>query len=354
MSAPAPRDRLCSDSFLCEINLSPASLDSERDDHCLLCGREQPFPALFSRQGYTVVRCPQCGLVFQHPQPSPEALERSYYFDPDFSQALLGPYRKLTLARAREKLPGVRAATGRRGGRLLDVGCSSGAWLEVAAEEGWRGTGVEIGPTTAAEARERGLDVRTGTLADVAPDLGDERFDLITFWDVLEHLRDPLAELAQARALLAPGGTLAATFPNVEGWFPRLTHRLLAGRGIWEHPELPVHLYDFSPVTAAAMFRRSGLEPSLQRTWGVPFRHYLETTLTPSILGGGARARAIRWGLWSLHLAVYPAARLFGRGNYQFIAAEATRAGTEPKPPISAATAAIESTGPRRGRQPSS
>jgi hypothetical protein len=163
--------------------------------------------------------------------------------------------------------------------------------------------------------------VRTGTLEEALPGLAGERFDLITFWDVLEHLPDPRRELGIAAGLLAPGGTVAATFPNVEGMFPKLTHRLFAGRGLWEYPELPAHLYDFSPATAAALFRARGLEPVSRRTMGVPFSHYMTTSLAPDVLGGGVRAQAIRWSLWLLHLAVYPVARLARRGNAQFIAA---------------------------------
>jgi SAM-dependent methyltransferase len=250
-------------------------------------------------------------------------LDASYYQDPEFSRMLLGPLREITLARAGEKLP-LLAGLGvvRRGGRALDVGCSSGAWLEVVGEAGMRATGVEVGEQTAEDARRRGLDVRTGTLAQVAAELAGEHFDLITFWDVLEHLRDPREELALVAELLAPGGVVAATFPNIGGWYPRITYRLLGKpTGRWEYPELPVHLYDFSPATATRLLERVGFQVRAIKTLETPFEFYRETSLSISRLGGGRRAWAIRASYEALRVVVYPAARVCDRGNAMFAAA---------------------------------
>lgn len=290
---------------------------------CILCDRSEPFTPFFAQSGHTMVRCPGCRLVFQHPRPPADALAAAYYHDPGFTHALFGPLRELTLQRARDKLgPLRRAGALRDGGRVLDVGCSSGAWLEVAAEHGMRASGVELGEATASAARERGLDVQTGTLEQALPGLGGERFDLITFWDVLEHLPDPRHELSIAAGLLAPGGVVAATFPNVEGWYPRLTYRLLARpTGIWEYPELPVHLYDFAPSTARTLFARCGLPQQDVETSATPFAFYRETSLSPARLGSTRRGRALRVAFEALRVPVYPLARLAGRGNSMFVAA---------------------------------
>ncbi len=292
---------------------------------CLVCDRPGPFPALFARDGFTLVRCPACTLVFQDPQPDAAVLGRAYYHDEGFAQALLGDLRATTLERAHEKLAPLRAAGALpAGGRLLDVGASSGAWLEVAADHGLRGTGVELGQATAAGARARGLDVRTGTLEEVLPELADERFDLITFWDVLEHLPDPRHELRLARGLLAPGGHVAMTFPNVDGLYPRLTRRLFARRtGVWEYPELPVHLYDFSPRTARALLAREGFVVRAVSTFATPYAFYESTSLSPQRLGHGRRARALRAAFDVVHHVAYPIAARTDRGNSQFVLAAA-------------------------------
>jgi SAM-dependent methyltransferase len=211
--------------------------------------------------------------------------------------------------------------------RMLDVGASSGAWLEVAASAGVEGIGVELGAATAARARADGLDVRTGTLADAVPGLAGERFDLVTFWDVLEHLHDPREELDMARGLLEPGGRVAATFPNVEGLYPRLTYRLLAGRtGVWEYPELPVHLYDFAPGTARRLLTDRGFDVEAVRTYATPFGFYRSTSLSPERLGTGPRARVLGAAFSMLRLGAYPLARLTDRGNALFVLAAARSA----------------------------
>jgi SAM-dependent methyltransferase len=290
--------------------------------HCIVCGSRGPFAPLFEQWGFRLVRC-DCGLVFQDPQPDERVLEGCYYHDSAFSEALLGDLRQITIDNARHKRELLRAAGVRlEGMRILDIGASSGAWLEVASAQGCQATGVEIGATTAAGARSRGLDVRTGTLGEVLGTLDDERFDLITFWDVLEHLPDPRHELAMARTLLTADGLIAATFPNVEGLYPQLTYRFLSRpTGVWEYPELPVHLYDFAPRTASRLLAGQGCEVQLMRTFATPYRFYRSTSLSPERLGSGLRGRLLRAAFDVLHRVSYPLARACDRSNAMFVLA---------------------------------
>jgi SAM-dependent methyltransferase len=292
-------------------------------ERCLVCGQPPPFREIFARGPYRLASCPTCGLVFQDPQPGDEILDQAYYYDPEFTSALLGPYRKRTLDLARGKLRLLEATAGPlRPGRALDVGCSTGAWLEVSAARGWSSTGIEPSPSAAQAARARGLDARTGTLEELAATLGDQSFDLITFWDVLEHLHDPRRELLLARRLLAPQGVLAATMPNVAGWYPRITFRLIGTRtGVWEHPEMPVHLFDFSPATISRLLTGSGYRLKGIKTRPVPYSHYRATTLSAEALGRRRRRWLLRAAFGALHLTVYPVAGLFDRSNGMGLAA---------------------------------
>lgn len=297
----------------------------QRAESCSICGEPPPYALVFRPPGgpRAMVRCPACGVVFQDPQPSDAVLRTSYYHDPQFAHALASELRELTLARARQKLALLRRAglAPPSGARALDVGCSSGAWLEVAADAGLRATGVEIGEPVVRQARAGGLDVRYGTLESCLPSLRHERFDLITFWDVLEHTRDPRRELELATALLAPNGIVAATFPNVDGLYPQVTYRLLARlAGAWEYPELPLHLYDFGPLSATRLFEAAGCAVLTLHTFPVPFSFYRSTSLQRSRLGGGSRGVLLRLAFEALHLCVYPLARALGRENSLFVA----------------------------------
>jgi 2-polyprenyl-3-methyl-5-hydroxy-6-metoxy-1,4-benzoquinol methylase len=295
-------------------------MDDERQ--CIVCGRGAPFSLRYARHGFTIVSCDGCGLAFQDPQPTEEDLAKTYYHDEEWTRAILGPLREKVQQRARHQLDLLAEARVSPTGALLDVGCSIGEFMALAERAGWRATGVEIGAATAASARERGLDVRTGTLSDVAAELEPAGFSLVTFWDVLEHLRDPRHELELARRVLRPGGLLAAAMPNAAGWYPRATFTLIARpTGRWEFPELPVHLYDFSPDTLRRLLLNAGFQDVQVRTFATPFDYYRSTSLSIGALGGRWRGRALRAAFELIRLGVYPAARLADRQNAQFVTA---------------------------------
>ena len=90
---------------------------------------------------------------------------------------------------------------------------------------------------------------------------------------------------------------------------------------MWEYPELPNHLYDFSPNTTRKLLGRAGLETFTVRTGAVPFDFYRTTTLPDQLAGRGLRGRLLGLVFEALRAGVYPAARVLRRGNYLFVAA---------------------------------
>lgn len=97
--------------------------------------------------------------------------------------------------------------------RCLDIGSGPGLFLELAKWAGWQGIGIELGERAAASSRERfGIDVRAGTIESVG--LPRESFDVITLWDILEHVRDPRRLAERAASLIKPGGLLFIETPN--------------------------------------------------------------------------------------------------------------------------------------------
>jgi 2-polyprenyl-3-methyl-5-hydroxy-6-metoxy-1,4-benzoquinol methylase len=98
-------------------------------------------------------------------------------------------------------------------GSLLDVGCATGVFLDMARREGWQATGLEISSRSAQYARDHfGLEVVTGTLEEES--WSSRSFDAITMWDVIEHMADPRTAVAQAGRLLKEGGMLVVSTPN--------------------------------------------------------------------------------------------------------------------------------------------
>jgi 2-polyprenyl-3-methyl-5-hydroxy-6-metoxy-1,4-benzoquinol methylase len=114
--------------------------------------------------------------------------------------------------------------------RVLDVGCSTGYLARTLSASGNRVWGVEYDAAAAAEARPHLERVVVGDLEalDLVAEFGEAAFDVVLFGDVLEHLRDPLPVLRQARPLLAPGGSVVISVPNVAHGDVRMA--LLLGR----------------------------------------------------------------------------------------------------------------------------
>jgi 2-polyprenyl-3-methyl-5-hydroxy-6-metoxy-1,4-benzoquinol methylase len=114
--------------------------------------------------------------------------------------------------------------------RVLDIGCSTGYLARTLRDLGNTVSGVEYDEAAAAEARPHLADLEVGDLEglDLVDRFGEGQFEVVVFGDVLEHLRDPLPVLRQARYLLVPGGSVVISVPNIAHGDVRLA--LLAGR----------------------------------------------------------------------------------------------------------------------------
>jgi 2-polyprenyl-3-methyl-5-hydroxy-6-metoxy-1,4-benzoquinol methylase len=184
----------------------------------------------------------------------------------------------------RERLARLRGYAA--GGTLLDVGCSTGTFLELARTtfDAW---GVEPDPGTSAQARAAGLSVTTGTVADVVPPAGG--FDAVTMFHVIEHLDSPRQALRQVRKLLSPGGVVMIETPTVDSvWF-----RLARSR--WRQL-IPDHYFFFSRDTLERLLAECGLELVDYEKVGrrVSLRFVVDRFRRSGIPGAGAVAPALR------------------------------------------------------------
>lgn len=243
-----------------EIQLRNKSVGSSVS--CMLC-RESEHKFLFRKADYELVECSNCGLAFIANPPNEEQVAALYTARADYHDELLDPSSR-SFARmrriARQHLRMLRRSVAEPDGvRLLDIGCSSGLFLAEARRQGYDVYGVELSPETAQFARSHfRLPVHTGSYEYAGFEKGS--FDVITLFDVIEHMVDPFMELKRVREYLKPGGLLLQSTPNIDGLFPRLSYPLAGLLDYWPHPEPPHHLFQFSARTIRLMTEMGGYE----------------------------------------------------------------------------------------------
>lgn len=288
---------------------------------CILCGSSS-HQLLSVQDGWPVVKCTECGLVYLRERPSEESVEqmysRSYYEDGDVG------YRGY-LDTFREHHDIFMRIFGRRdrdlrqhssGNRLLEVGCAYGMLLDYLRDRGWEVTGLEVSPLSSSHARdELGLDVRTGTVETV--DLPEGSFDVVLLLDVLEHLHRPYDTLGRIRRLLAPGGVLVVQCPWELYHWEEIAQALLKGMrpGTIEPDAVPAHLYFFSPGTLDAVLRKAGFDISARQSgnYGAVRRR----VQPPVVRTGNPFSTAMRFIYFRLGLqrVLYGLARLVHLGS---------------------------------------
>ena len=239
---------------------SPVPAEDMRETPCLFCG-VQDESVRFQDGAFRVVECRRCGHVYVNPRLSPERLHEMYqeeYWNSDRAKDF-GYTQYLAEASLYLRTYAMRSQVidtyKQRPGTVLDVGCAAGFFLKVMADKGWNTTGIEISSKMVAYAREQlGLgDVRRGDLLSIEF-ADDVRFDVVTLWDVIEHLERPDLHLAKAASLLADDGILVLETQNVASRWARL----LGPR--WQHYKHEEHLYHFHPGSLARLLADAGLE----------------------------------------------------------------------------------------------
>lgn len=194
-----------------------------------------------------IVRCRSCGLIYANPRCQTDAILKAYEHVEDATYVKESEGRIHTFSRSLDLIERYHPQRG----RLLDVGCYAGVFLQVAKSRGWQVAGVEPSQWACQVARRQGYEVHEGTLTG-AP-WPPASFDVVTLWDVLEHLTDPLRVLRQMASTVVPGGLVALTTVDINS----LSAKLLGTRWQWL---MEMHLYYFTYDTVTHMLKNAGLE----------------------------------------------------------------------------------------------
>jgi SAM-dependent methyltransferase len=253
------------------MNLTPVSephwvADSEDGampdgpESCPICGQpggrewlRGPDRFHGRREKYTLLCCRACSLVWLRRPPKAGEMHLHYT---DAYHKLISAAGETSPARWEDRKAALTPY--KQSGALLDLGCSSGSFLEFMGSESWKLYGVEMSAESARTAEERSkAQVFVGDILD-AP-FPRESFDVITCFDVLEHLYEPRRVMSRVGEWLKPGGIFYVLVPNVNSAEARVFG------SYWHGLELPRHLFHYSPASLKFLAESAGLrEVSLE------------------------------------------------------------------------------------------
>jgi 2-polyprenyl-3-methyl-5-hydroxy-6-metoxy-1,4-benzoquinol methylase len=228
---------------------------------CDLCGANDPRPFLittdrFSRSVYNLVICNKCQLVYLNPRPGRAEIEEQYPADyeaykltDNHSSSLENWHYQRSLDKQLNYVELFRPDHG----QLLDVGCATGNFLNSARDHGWNVMGIEIQDKAAEIARQHyKIEVITGDLKGA--NLTPSSQDVVTLWDVLEHLFNPRSDLLIIHELLKPGGMVYFSIPNLDSYDRKLF------QSDWIGWDVPRHLTLFTEHTINRLLNEIGFE----------------------------------------------------------------------------------------------
>lgn len=231
---------------------------------CPLCS-EAFYEIEMVKDSFNIVRCLNCSLIYVNPRLKADAYLETYKsqnYGHIISELALAShdYRVSRFGLERIKkieeyfffdLPKT----------LLDIGSASGFFLEAAMQKGWRATGIELSPIAVQFSRRKGLDVHDTTLEST--DFGNNKFSVITMFDVLEHLPNIQETIERIKGLLNHGGLLYIYVPN---W--NSASRLLMqdnAHFIWPTH----HVTYFTPITLTHFLEKNGFRVEFCETNGL-------------------------------------------------------------------------------------
>jgi len=198
----------------------------EYHSKCLVCRSDRIFP-LKGYERHNLVKCKNCGFVFQRVNPTAEELESHYHSYSYDKEHYISPVTIKSYNNLLDEFEKFRQTN-----KILDVGCGLGFFLETAKQRGWETEGIEYSKKAIEICKEKGIKVHESSFN--LNDFEGKPFDVITSFEVIEHINHPVEELNAIKALLRKGGLFYCTTPNFNCY---LRYLLKDRYNIIEYPE---------------------------------------------------------------------------------------------------------------------
>ena len=222
---------------------------------CEVCGPGKAVffkkvKAHYSNHTFSIEKCTGCGLVFVNPRLSKEFRDFCYKNEKHLVEWFLGA-KDYSIQYANFVMD-IFAKNNIKGGELLEIGAGIGVFMDIATENGFKCTGLELNDLTAQYAQKK-YKVYITDFYEL--DLPDNSFDVIYMNHVLEHLGDPLVALKKCYQLLKPGGCIFIGIPRVD-WLNLMLDKIRKDPELWTPED---HLYYYTPPVIKSLFKNSGL-----------------------------------------------------------------------------------------------
>ncbi len=199
-----------------------------------------------------MVSCNECSLAYLNPRLKSDMILESYStaVDPVFVKQ--NELRVATFKRSLKKILKKLDIKPTKEMKVLDVGCAGAAFPKAASDLGFTAQGIEPSKWMVDYGRKTyGLDIKAGILEDFK--FAPKSFDLVTFWDVIEHVPSPQDSLKRVHGILKDSGYLIVNYPDYESWACKIMGKR------WPF-FLSVHLFYFSPKTIKRLLDKAGFE----------------------------------------------------------------------------------------------
>jgi SAM-dependent methyltransferase len=208
-------------------------------DHFLTC-----VDHFLTKEEFEICKCSSCGFIFT--QDSPEESEAGRYYESEeyisHSDSRKGitdkAYQAVRRIMLRRKMKLIRSLTGLSKGSILDIGSGTGHFLSTMKSSGWETKGIEI------NTKAREYSTSKFNIDVISPEqinsLGDNSFDCITLWHVLEHFYDPDSYMREIHRMLKPQGYCFVALPNGDSYDCRHYGKE------WAAYDVPRHLWHFN------------------------------------------------------------------------------------------------------------